>query len=415
MPDHRRALVPIEAWPYASPDVVLRGAPADLGLLSEALLYYDTVYLNVPTQLAFARLLLWATRDNSLDLLVRLLKDRTIVILDYAFFTAPIQKDGVASLWNVQDPLMMKKDSFSERFLDHADVTKVIDRRIRREVEFALRGRVLQEFADSYSPAIDAARTDLDSAERCTTIVQALVDEVYRACRRSDAPQIISSIERRGETRTVTWNFPLDELSRISDGKINAGGHLPFTAAAQANKFLLTSARHGCDLYLPSPMSTLLGHKLHDSASAAKIQGVISQLEAQVEFPDIRELVNTGHLSFKDIVQIRRKSAKFRTWLQSEAERDGDALVAYHHEVAKESGFVVAARRALKLFGALGGAAIGAAVETKFGGTQGAMVGALAGTGLGELSAVSASLAADWKPVVFGKWLEERVVSNARV
>ena len=43
MPDHTRAIVPIEAWAYASPDVTIRGDVSDAGLFAEALLYHDVV------------------------------------------------------------------------------------------------------------------------------------------------------------------------------------------------------------------------------------------------------------------------------------------------------------------------------------------------------------------------------------
>ena len=98
---------------------------------------------------------------------------------------------------------------------------------------------------------------------------------------------------------------------------------------------------------------------------------------------------------------LRKKAKKFRTWLQEESDRDRDAIIAYHNEVAKESGFTNVSRKALNLFGVLGGAAIGASV--------GGPVGAVVGSGAGYVLDIASKLGADWKPVVFGNWYRDRI------
>ena len=44
-----------------------------------------------------------------------------------------------------------------------------------------------------------------------------------------------------------------------------------------------------------------------------------------------------------------------RRRMDGESGRDRDALIAYHHEVANEAGYTQLARKALKIFGVLGG------------------------------------------------------------
>src|SRR5205814_8696959 len=73
-------------------------------------------------------------------------------------------------------------------------------------------------------------------------------------------------------------------------------------------------------------------------------------------------LIGSLRLDEKEVSEIRRKGSKFRAWLQTEAERDRDAIIAYHTEVAKESGFVGVGRRSLKLFGFVSGSILGAAM-----------------------------------------------------
>ena len=55
-----------------------------------------------------------------------------------------------------------------------------------------------------------------------------------------------------------------------------------------------------------------------------------------------------------------------------ESDRDRDAIIAYHHEVAKESGIVKATRKALNLFGVIGGGALGGALGNVMSGIEGA-------------------------------------------
>ena len=56
-------------------------------------------------------------------------------------------------------------------------------------------------------------------------------------------------------------------------------------------------------------MSGLVGDKLLESAqTTAKTKGIIEILEAEVEFPDIRSLVNAGDLSFAAVLRIRGKA-----------------------------------------------------------------------------------------------------------
>ena len=134
-----------------------------------------------------------------------------------------------------------------------------------------------------------------------------------------------------------------------------------------------------------------------------------------MEFPDLRRLVNLDKIDFSKVLEIREKSTKFRRWLQSETDRDRDALIAYHQEVAKESGFAGVALRTIKIFGVLGGAVVGAAMP------EHPIIGAATGAAAGDLIAdgtrtaieylfdLGADLGRHWKPVVFGNWYSQRI------
>ena len=111
------------------------------------------------------------------------------------------------------------------------------------------------------------------------------------------------------------------------------------------------------------------------------------------------------------MLRIRKKAKRFRKWLQDEGDRDRNALFAYHFEVAKESGLVRTGRSVLKLFGVLGGPALGTAVASAVGQNPilGAIAGTLAGEGTKYLLDVGSKLGEDWKPVIFGNWYKDRI------
>jgi hypothetical protein len=64
---------------------------------------------------------------------------------------------------------------------------------------------------------------------------------------------------------------------------------------------------------------------------------------------------------------------------------------------------------ALNLFGILGGGASGAYLGTVLGGPVGGAVGGVAGSAVAYLAELTAKIGADWKPVVFGDWMRDRI------
>ena len=193
-------------------------------------------------------------------------------------------------------------------------------------------------------------------------------------------------------------------------------------ALAQSNRMLWSAALENADLYLPSPLSVVSSLKLAESNERrARHRDLVQTLEREVDFPDVRRLVNEGALSFSDVLVLRSKAAKFRSWLQTRAERDSDALLAYHHEVTKESGLVRGGRKVLRLFGTLGGP-LAAFYAEHLGATlpQAGAVGLvalaaphLADKGVEYIFDLAGKLDEDWKPVVFGDWAKDYLDRHA--
>ncbi len=67
------------------------------------------------------------------------------------------------------------------------------------------------------------------------------------------------------------------------------------------------------------------------------------------------------------------------------------------------------ARKALNIFGVIGGGATGAYVGTLLGGPAGGALGGAAGGAVGYLADVTSKIGANWRPVIFGDWLRDRI------
>jgi hypothetical protein len=412
MSNHKQTLVPISTWCYCSPELGYKGYALDIGLMAEALIYYENVFINITNQPQFASFIEWFVKQGKYDKFLSLVSDGTIQFYDYSFQTAAVTKDGVMSIWNIQDTVEEKPNTFDQRFLYHKSVQAVLPTgRKRKHFYTALRDRVIEVKASEFEISIENARRDAREPRRNALILQSFVDELYRFRGLGHSPQIeVNVVPSINERIDVTWNINFDELTKLAGKELNFHAQTPLNANAISNRFIWSAANLNCDLYLPKPMSIVTGDKLYETGlKALKNNSIIDTLQKSVEFPDVRTLVNEGKLDLDDVLSIRKKAGKFRKWLQSEGERDRDALIAYHNEVAKDSGFTKVSRVALNIFGIMGGAAIDSIVESQLPGLPGAAIGAVSVAGTEYLFDVARKINQDWKPVVFGEWMKQRI------
>jgi len=405
------AIVPIETWAYSGLDLAMRGMSVDVGHLAEALIYYDRVSLNVSNQAQFADVLSWFVDQGEFETLLSLVTDGTLNVYEYSFLTAPIQRedDGPLILMNMQEEGQVQANSFEMRFLYHQKVDAVIaDKKKRRRLYQAFRGRVTEVKAEAFAESIEVARTDFADGRRSALVMQAFIDNLYRTKNLGRPPQVVCKVVSTPEGHhQTTYNLDFKEIEKLV-GRNLWHRASPITGNAMSCRFLQSASDLGCDLFLPQPMSVLVGDKLFESARACNKPGsIIESLEASVEFPDVRALVNEGRISIKEVLYLRGKSKRFRDWLQSEASRDRDALIAYHHEVARDSGYQTAGRKTLGMFGFLAGPAVGAAIGAGLG-PAGAAVGAAVGGALTWATDIGMRME-NWKPVMFGNWYRTKI------
>ena len=431
MSDHSLAFVPVGTGYVQSTDLFARRRPVDTGLLAEALIYFDRLFINVETPDQFAQLVSWLIQQGlSVANIIALFQDGVFNIYDFAFTTNPFvtfqqpSQIQIHDLLHFQDPAMAAPNSFTKRYLEHGPLRDCFD--IQSQFELfvkAVEDHVIEVKADDVGAGpIQNAYSDFVNPERNSLMTQQLVNEIYRVKRLGKPPRVeayVSTLSDGGFN--VSWNIRLNELPAVEiDTQIVAAATLPLSTAAQANKYLWACERQNCDLYLARPVSVLVGDKLFEAAevttqSKLKSQNVIESLQMKVEFPDVRRYVNEDKIDFPHVLQIRKKAERFRQWLQSEGDRERDVMIAYLSDVAKASGFSKVARRTLKMFGVLGGAALGAKIgaDPSVGAALGAAGGAMLGKGAGEavkyMFELGSNLGVGWKPVVFGDWYREKI------
>lgn len=413
MSDHTKALVPIESWCYNSPEMRAKNRTVDIGLLAEALIYYDQVLLNVTNQKQFAEVLDWFISQDSFPDFLGLLNDGTIHIFDYGFVSAPLwdEAKGLYLFGNMQDPVQAKPNTFKQRFIEHPRVAKSLgSKKTRKRLAAALRGNVTEEKASDYGKAVEDTRDSLGDAHIKALALQVFVDELYRYKGLGSPPKVTAIVVTEGDKNTTTFNLNFDELTAMAGADLNFGPHTILAGMGNANKFLWSAARHNCDIFLGKPMGQLVGDKLYESGRVlTKSSRIIETLRGEVEFPDIRDLVNNGKIDLKEILRIRSRAKRFRAWLKDESERDRNAIIAYHNEVARELGYVRSGRKILSLFGVIGGGALGGVAGTAIDGHLGGAVGGMMGAATGYVCELAAKLGANWKPVVFGDWVKSRI------
>jgi len=411
MSNHSKALVPLESWCYNSPDIRLGGNTIDIGLLAEALIYYDQILINVTNPLQFAELVRWfVVRKNYSDL-ISLFDDETIKVYDYSFYTAAIKSEEKGSylIMNMEDQVQKQSNTFEQRYLYHESLDDCFrNSRERKKLYRTLRQKVIEVKAQDFGRSIDNARLDYLDPRRNALLLQALVDEIYPLLTLDKPPTIIATIEKLPDGNRTNYNFELQRLSDLFGPNLNFHLGTPLTGVAHCNRLIWSAAQEKCDLYLGNPMASLVGDKLYEShLRNTKTKETIGELNQEVEFPNIRKLVNEGKLGLKDVLRIRKEAKRFRNWLQSESERDRNAIVAYHNEVAKETGIISLGRKTLRVFGLLGIPVAEAFIAQSY--PETALITGSISAGIIYLIDVASKMGEDWKPVVFGHWVRDRI------
>jgi hypothetical protein len=422
MSNHTTALVPIEVWQYASPDLSHFKPNIDIGLFAEALVYYEHLWVNAGNQSQFALFVSWFVKKKLLGRLLQLIQDDVVKFYNYNFYTLPKVGDKIVDLFNIVEQ-KANEQTFAQHYLEKPEVISAFsDAKSYEDFCRAINDKVVQANVADFESAIENARADFINPQRHTLLLQSLIDELYLVKNLGTPPKVQTTIITDGFGRPqVRVDLDLDEMAkllgvkgvdyRVSPGEALSG--LAFSGAGKANNLIVSAMKSGIDLYLPRPLSLITGDKLYeaDMESTAKSHHTIQVLQEKVNFPDLRKLVNGGEIEFEEILNIRREAKRIRKWLQDGAEQDKDLVTAYHHEVTKAVGFTKYFGKTLEIFGKFSntiGGAVGV-ISMPDNPIAGALIGGLVGDKLSFVGEVGNKMTNDWKPLVFGTWLTDRV------
>jgi len=418
MSDHTTSIVPIESWCYMSPELLRSGKKIDMGLFAEALIYYERVFVIPGNEMMFTDFVSWFIKQGKYDGMLALIREGILNFYHYAFMSTAVQlPNGKYRAMNIQDQEQATVATFEKRFLSTKHLDTILPHaRQRARLYRDISGRITEVKAESLGSFVRNAQDDFHNPNRAALLVQAFIDEVYPILDLKDIPEVKVSVVKKGHSHITTWNLNFDQLSQSLGKSLNFNKTTPLVGQIHCNRLLWSAASLGCDLYLSSPISVLVGDKLYESNERiTSPHSIIDQLIAEVEYPDIRKLVNRGKIGLNEVLELRNKAVRFREWLQNESERDRNAIIAYHNEVAKEAGWTRGARKTFSLFGSIGAPVIGAAAGGVVSGTNGAVIGALVTSsvakGMEYVIDLASKLNEDWKPVVFGNWAQDRIRS----
>lgn len=407
--NHSVAIVPFEAWLYHSPKVKLQGRSFDIGIVCEALLFYDKVFICIDNRDQFNSLIGWFKRQDALEDLLYLIEGDVINFVFYSFMTYPIYDGRIDSysLWNLDDDETKRDNVFRKRILYNVDLNKITNTRERNRLYRVITDEKFVELkATGFGDAIENARSDAVDTQKTDVLVQSFVDNLYHEFGLKESVTIQSSIRQDDDKNIISWNVDLKAFNQRTNNVLEIHRGIPLSGILHCNRLVKTASLLKSDLYVGSVMSSLVNNKLLEASSRdSKIENIIQELNERVEFPKISELINRDTLGFRNILDVRIKAKQFRLWLQQEGDRDRDAIVAYQNEVAKKTGLVKFGGSMLSIAGAALAGIIGASLSGPVGGA----IGAVTGRGIDKFIG---SLTREWKPVVFGDWATKYVSKN---
>ena len=422
MTKKKRCFVPIECWPFASPDLFFEGKKTDIGLLAEALVLFENVTLNIQTPASLADLLeSFRSQFGDLSFLFELFQDRVIVIHFFDFMSAPIEKNGVYSYWNIQDELAQRShlNSFQHKILYAREINDAVPKARHREKLYNL----VSDFAiidesEKYGPAIEAARASINKPQDLEALLNSFLDELPSEKRKFFPPTIKVSARDLGEGKIQhQFNIDFTEINRIMPGK-GFGMHLPGAGLIHSHRIVYASRLHNYDVYLPNPISvSVIGLMTGLTYENKRFKQTVTDLREEDNFPDIRGAFNRGDLTWKDIIEIRKKAERFRQWFLVDGGNPKVAARTYGEEFKSSTGIQKYRDKAFAIASVIGTAMGAAAEQAITGGVS------IAGPVLGSLVSNTVPLAKDlfnaseeegWQPRFFGNWLKLQIEAIKR-
>lgn len=400
----RSILVPFETWFGNAPDLMKKGIIADIGAIAEALIYYDTVIINVAHSEQFHSLFEWFKISDSPQSLLNMMNNGEVFFNHYNFMVNPlyVEQSGAYVFQNIVEPTGDRLQLFRMR------VVKSMFRyfntaRKRQSFLDSLEDSVITVEAGAFGDAVTDAHKYFVNENHYLYLIQCIFRSLKDAGFIEDVPdiQIVNKSERNGRT-SIEISVDLRKYEQIIGEDFNFGVHTPLAIAATTNRLIWSSKKLRSDLYLNNPTFDFLYNGIQGTIEHfGKTKFSLNKLQMEVDFPDIRKEVNCGNITANDILRIREKSQEFREWLHNQTELDRDILSSYHNTILEKSGLSGShkkiLRRALIVVIQASGVAFGSAI----GDTEGAVVGAGTVVASELMKGIYDNMMKEWSPKIF--------------
>jgi len=467
MSTHESVLVPLATSHLQAPNLYTQGVVTDVGLFAEALLYYDSIYVKAGNTLQFANFVSTLIQNGvTYSQLINLVETgvvrfvTTVSVHPYVSkdpLTGSPRTDIINSFYTIQEEGIANSDYFEKKYLDSdalrsafSALSSLNEREYARFCDAAKKSGITLDADVVALGIVENAYQDFLDPDRYKRIATQLLQPLFKMqslgavpdfavrVRELDAKNIDAIAKNLGST-IVGRNFdddrykiyevdaelPIRDL-KDSETLRRIFHTLPLTYAGVADLYIRTAGVLKTDFYLADPISNFIGDKIYElnllenKNDQLKKQGIVGKLEHSVRFPDLRSLVNSNQIDFQEILKIRDRASRFRTWLQTtNASGDYEVLAAYHNEVIKESGLEKAVRKSLSIFGFLVSSGVGAATghfltdNPTAGFVTGALVNEIGKDAAKKISEklfdYGANIGKDWKPICFGNWYKHRL------
>lgn len=409
------------------PSPKLADARLDIGSIAAAMVYYDRVIIGISASSEFAPLLRWFITAGCFDDFLSMLNSGALSIYFFPRMMGAASEGGLVT-GLVEFSTTGSGHDFEQHILGGANVIGVVgSERYHRDLRRACVRNLRLAPVDARNDAARNAEQDFFDGPRCSPYLKAwmrraaqlgLIDEGFDVSVEAN----VQFLPNNRVGHQLIWKANSVVTRNASLVEVLPDPAMLLSEAGRLNQSVQAALNLHSDLW-PIPLaSDIVVSKLAEAARITKAHQIIERLDAEVDFPDIAELVNKGTLSAKDILHIRAKAGRFRLWLQSEGERDRNAILAYHNEVSKASGLQKLGRSALTIASIVAGAiaakyAIPPGVQLpEVGGFNidpgvlGSTAGGLAREGIRWLGTVAKGIeGGGWRPSVFGQGLEEYV------
>lgn len=317
--------------------IVLKNSTApgnviDLGVLAEALLFYERVHI-VGNTLTLRHLLERITPRLFLSLLLQ----RRIV---FHYLTDQI---GVSTSQHAK--------TFAHRFVRFSSPQHTREKAAAYEfkrtapratrIEVSRLAAIMQDLSHFEFDEEQLSLSLADTPSLTRTVASLLRELVPNYSQ--EEPISFRAVPQQQEFKIET-NLDFVRLNECSRTSVSAE-HLQLT---EAHLLALIQGAHATAFYAANLESEVFVEKVERAVQARAVEGAIERYTNSSEqicrFSEIvlhdsyalRDAVNSNSVKFAEIVRLADSADRFRTWLHSSS-LDGDLLAAYYREAVKES------------------------------------------------------------------------------